>query len=571
MRLDNPMADGKSQAGSLAHVLGGEERVEDPPQVRFRNAAAGIDDRYCHHRPILGSRRARVLGAAGGHGDAALFLDRVLGVDQHVHDHLLDLVGVDPDRRQRAVEVDVDLDIAQMRGPLDDSHRIIDDLVEVGEFLLRLLLAGEIEQPLDDGGAALGFTDDQVHVLGVGTLVRHFLPQQMREGENAGERIVQFVGDAGGEQADRGELLAAHGFGLRAAQFLRAAFHSLLERVPPFAQLLARFAQGVGHAVEHGGKLAEFIVAAHRDRLVQIAGRQPLRAAFEIAQRQIDQAVHEEADRQRGNQDECQGNAGDPGRAGAQASIDVLQRIDDVEHAEDGGLLRVLMAGGIVAGRFVADDFRAAQKRLAVGALERPGPVAADQLPDRRLVLIAVHAGVGAAASRQPDFGRVGREDDRPVIAEHPDAGDFALIGHIMDDAVDIGRLVLQHREARALADHLGELRDVIGNFADDLIVQKPGDQPGERQHGRGQRDREVEHDLEFQGLRLHAHCPIRRRKWAILRFRPPAVQPGGGVWRPAKYTVAAEMAFDTYQTVIFRSRRPEIQACGTTRSAIIQ
>ena len=62
---------------------------------------------------------------------------------------------------------DADLDIAQMRGPLDDSHRIIDDLVEVGEFLLRLLLAGEIQQPLDDGGAALGFADDQVHVLGV--------------------------------------------------------------------------------------------------------------------------------------------------------------------------------------------------------------------------------------------------------------------------------------------------------------------------------------------------------------------------------------------------------------------
>ena len=53
----------------------------------------------------FGSGRPRIVGAASGDGDAALLLDRMLGVDQHVHDHLLDLIGVDPDRRQRAVEI----------------------------------------------------------------------------------------------------------------------------------------------------------------------------------------------------------------------------------------------------------------------------------------------------------------------------------------------------------------------------------------------------------------------------------------------------------------------------------
>ena len=40
--------------------------------------------------------------AAAADGDAALVRDRVLGVDQHVHDDLLDQVRVDPDLGQVA-------------------------------------------------------------------------------------------------------------------------------------------------------------------------------------------------------------------------------------------------------------------------------------------------------------------------------------------------------------------------------------------------------------------------------------------------------------------------------------
>ena len=58
--------------------------------------------------------------------------------------------------------------------------------------------------------------------------------------------------------------------------------------------------------IERRGKLAEFVAAAHRDRLIQIAGGEPLRPAFEVAHRQIDQAVHEEADQQRRETDEAE-------------------------------------------------------------------------------------------------------------------------------------------------------------------------------------------------------------------------------------------------------------------------
>ena len=84
----------------------------------------------------------------------------------------------------------------------------------------------------------------------------------------------------------------------------------------------------------------------------------------------------------------------------------VIERIDDVEDAEDGRLLRVLMAGGVVARRLVADDFHAAEQRLAIRALERPGSLALGNLFERPLALMAMRAGLGIAVHRLADFRR---------------------------------------------------------------------------------------------------------------------------------------------------------------------
>ncbi len=40
--FDNPVTDGQAQTRSMAHLLGGEERVEDPVQVLFADAVAGV-------------------------------------------------------------------------------------------------------------------------------------------------------------------------------------------------------------------------------------------------------------------------------------------------------------------------------------------------------------------------------------------------------------------------------------------------------------------------------------------------------------------------------------------------
>ena len=337
MGLDDTVADGQSQPGPFSHFLGGEEWIENPLQVLLRNSAAGIDDRDLHHGHGLRARlRAPGLGTtAASDGDAALLLDRMLGVDEHVHDDLLDQVRVDPDRRQIRIEIHGDLDVAQVSGPLDDARRVFDDLVEVGEFLLRRLLAGEIEKPADDCGAPLGFPDHQIQVLRVRASVRHLLPQQMRERENAGQRIVQLMSDAGGEQADRSQLFPARGLGLGNAQFLGPLFHFLLQRAPPFPQFLLGILQGRRHGVEGARQLAEFVVAAHRNRLVQIAGGKPSGPVFQVVQGNLDQAVHEEADDERGDDDEAQGENADGDCIHPHRAVDFVEGVDDVKDAED--------------------------------------------------------------------------------------------------------------------------------------------------------------------------------------------------------------------------------------------
>ena len=118
-----------------------------------------------------------------------------------------------------------------------------------------------------------------------------FSRSSMREGQHAGQRIVQLVRDAGGQQADRRQFFAARGFGLGDAKLLGSLLDLLLQRARPLLQLRAGIPQRRGHGIEGFRQLAELVVAAHRDRLFQIARGDPPRAGFQVAQRQIDQTA----------------------------------------------------------------------------------------------------------------------------------------------------------------------------------------------------------------------------------------------------------------------------------------
>ena len=107
--------------------------------------------------------------------------------------------------------------------------------------------------------------------------------------------------DARGKQPHRCQFFGARSLGLRNAQFLRPLLHLLLQRVTPFAQLRLGISQRRGHGVERGRQLAELVRTAHRNRLVQISGSQPLGPRLQVAQGHVDQAMHEETHAERGN------------------------------------------------------------------------------------------------------------------------------------------------------------------------------------------------------------------------------------------------------------------------------
>ena len=340
---DDPVADGQSQPGSLAHVLRGEERIEYPLQVLLRNPAAGIDDRDFHHRHRLPARfRAHGLRAtAAPDGDTAFVLASIACwalTSMFMMTCLIRSASIQTCGRAGSRSMTISM-LPRCAGP--SIRRAVSSITLLRSTnFFRLLLAGEIEQPPDDRRASLGFPDHQIHVLRLLASVGHLFPHEVREREHAGQRVVQFMCDSGGEQPDRSQLFALRGLGLGDAELLCPFFHFLLQRAAPLPQLRLRISEGHGHGVEGCCKLAEFVRAAHRDRLFEVPPGHSLGAGFEVAQRHIDQAVHEEADDQRCEGDESGGKRGDGGGIAPHVAIDAVERIDDVQHAEDG--LRVL-------------------------------------------------------------------------------------------------------------------------------------------------------------------------------------------------------------------------------------
>ena len=77
------------------------------------------------------------------------------GVEDQVHQDLLELVSVAVDQRQVLIENGLDLDMVQLELVVDDRHGVGDDLVERGRLEHGLLLTRELHQVLDDHPLAL--------------------------------------------------------------------------------------------------------------------------------------------------------------------------------------------------------------------------------------------------------------------------------------------------------------------------------------------------------------------------------------------------------------------------------
>ena len=143
-------------------------------------------------------RERRVDGAEHG----------ILRVEHEVEDDLLELALVAVDAREAAGRSSVSTRIcAVLNWWSSRVSGVAEELVEVDAGELGAAGAGEVEQAVDDLGGAEGLLGDLFEHGREALVVAHVLGEHLGVAGDDGERRVDLVRDAGGEQADGRELL----------------------------------------------------------------------------------------------------------------------------------------------------------------------------------------------------------------------------------------------------------------------------------------------------------------------------------------------------------------------------
>ena len=158
-----------------------------------------------HVRAAHGLRRGHDLQGGLDHETAAVG-HRVAGVDGQVHQHLLDLAGIGLDRARFADGADVELEILADQAPQHAIH-LADDRVQIDDARLDDLAPREEQQLAGEGGGALAGALDLLECRPVRMVGRDLAENDVGVALDDGQQVVEVVGDAAGEAADRLHLL----------------------------------------------------------------------------------------------------------------------------------------------------------------------------------------------------------------------------------------------------------------------------------------------------------------------------------------------------------------------------
>ena len=130
---------------------------------------------------------------------------RVAGVDDDVHQHLVDLHGVHLDREPVRVEAELELDVLADHAP-EHRRELAHELVQVDDTAVGRLRPCERDQLADERCSALRGGGDRVAAL-VARLARRRRRESRRVAADHGEQVVEVVCDAGGDPAEQLEPL----------------------------------------------------------------------------------------------------------------------------------------------------------------------------------------------------------------------------------------------------------------------------------------------------------------------------------------------------------------------------
>ncbi len=153
-----------------------------------------------------GARRAslgvgRVFSRSCLHADFSAGPQRIAGIERQVEQNLAELRGVGEDAPGGGGEGDDELDVFADKA----AQEILggrDDQVERNGSRVRRLLAGEGEELLREGGALFASLADFFNVAAKRVGGIELGEQQIAVEQEAGEEIIEIVGDASGEAAD---------------------------------------------------------------------------------------------------------------------------------------------------------------------------------------------------------------------------------------------------------------------------------------------------------------------------------------------------------------------------------
>src|ERR1035441_4581750 len=218
--FDDAINGGQPQAGALADLFGGKERLEKPVQRLPVHAAAAVRNPQTNQKAAsrVGLlRHVGVIDFDGGGADEELATvgHGVAGVHGQVHDDLLEHADVGLDMQQVGGIVGVQGDVFAQQ-PLEHLGKVLEDGVNLEDLGLDDLLAAEHEQLAGERCGALRGQGNLLEWAGRGGVGVRAGEEQFRVALNDGEDVVEIVGDAGSQLPDRFELLGVAQLGFEA-------------------------------------------------------------------------------------------------------------------------------------------------------------------------------------------------------------------------------------------------------------------------------------------------------------------------------------------------------------------
>src|SRR5213594_2546634 len=219
MVFDDPVRDGEAQPRPVSDLLGREERVEDPLLQPFGNPRAGVGEGELHAVLVHRGADAEHLDGRAG--------QRIPGVGEDVHEHLLELDGAARDHGIGSTQVEVNGNIPQPQLLAEEIQRAQHHLVDRHLLVPDRRQAAEGAQVRDD---LRGLAHLLHGGMQVGQYARLVQPAQLHEVDDVPQeqpdvvqRVVQLVGNAGGQFAERGQLAVLDQLLLFITQLLFAA------------------------------------------------------------------------------------------------------------------------------------------------------------------------------------------------------------------------------------------------------------------------------------------------------------------------------------------------------------